>query len=221
MDGNVVWRFPEGSGRQERVERYCCNVICGAPTTSEVKGLRWDEMKIVTVMYLKVPDSPEQTQGHAQFLTEQETGENPVLCRQKGHEEVSWCTTDYVMVQRALEPHHILVQIEAHFWQTEMLSWNSGPNISIVCSIAYQLSMTMPSIDYHMWNAMYCLINSQLSLKQRNQFSICHRTRSLVQTQYMQRSIKQEVNQWQRNLKCCFTACGGRRLSHKNSSMHP
>ena len=32
--GNGVWRFPEGSGRQGRVERYCCNVICGAPTTS-------------------------------------------------------------------------------------------------------------------------------------------------------------------------------------------
>ena len=42
MDGNGVWRFPEGSGRQGRVERYCCNVICGAPTTSEVKGLRLD-----------------------------------------------------------------------------------------------------------------------------------------------------------------------------------
>ena len=40
MDGNGVWRFPEGSGRQGRVEKYCCNVICGAPTTSEVKGLR-------------------------------------------------------------------------------------------------------------------------------------------------------------------------------------
>ena len=38
------WRFPEGSGRQGRMERYCCNVICGAPTTSEVKGLRWDEI---------------------------------------------------------------------------------------------------------------------------------------------------------------------------------
>ena len=23
-----------------RVEKYCCKVICGAPTTSEVKGLR-------------------------------------------------------------------------------------------------------------------------------------------------------------------------------------
>ena len=43
MDGNGVWRFPEGSGRQGRVERYCCNVICGAPTTSEVKGQRRDE----------------------------------------------------------------------------------------------------------------------------------------------------------------------------------
>ena len=38
-------RFPEGSGRQERMERYCCNIICGAPTISKVKGLRWDEMR--------------------------------------------------------------------------------------------------------------------------------------------------------------------------------
>ena len=44
MDGNGVWRFPEGSGRQKSVERYFCNIICGSPTTSEVMGLRWDEM---------------------------------------------------------------------------------------------------------------------------------------------------------------------------------
>ena len=30
----------EGSGRQGRMERYWCNVICRAPTTSKVKGLR-------------------------------------------------------------------------------------------------------------------------------------------------------------------------------------
>ena len=35
-----VSSFPEGSGRRGRVERYYCNVICGAPMTSEVKGLR-------------------------------------------------------------------------------------------------------------------------------------------------------------------------------------
>ena len=40
MDRNGVWRFPEGYGRQRRVEMYCCNVIFGAPTTSVVKGLR-------------------------------------------------------------------------------------------------------------------------------------------------------------------------------------
>ena len=34
----------EGSGKQGMMERYCCNVICGAPTTSKVKGLR-DEAK--------------------------------------------------------------------------------------------------------------------------------------------------------------------------------
>ena len=33
-------RVPEGSGRHEKVERYCCDVICGAQTTAEVKGLR-------------------------------------------------------------------------------------------------------------------------------------------------------------------------------------
>ena len=43
MDGYGVLRFPEGSGRQGRMERYCCNVICGAPTTSKVYGLRWDD----------------------------------------------------------------------------------------------------------------------------------------------------------------------------------
>ena len=45
MDGNGIWRIPEGSGRQGRMERYCCNVTCGSPTTSAVKGLRWEEMK--------------------------------------------------------------------------------------------------------------------------------------------------------------------------------
>ena len=30
----------EGSGRQARVEKYCCNVIRGAPMTSEVKEPR-------------------------------------------------------------------------------------------------------------------------------------------------------------------------------------
>ena len=39
MDRNGIWRFPEGSRRQGRIERYCCNVICGTPTTSEVEGL--------------------------------------------------------------------------------------------------------------------------------------------------------------------------------------
>ena len=43
MVRNGVWRFPEGSGRQGRVERYCCNVICGALLTSEVKDLRYDD----------------------------------------------------------------------------------------------------------------------------------------------------------------------------------
>ena len=31
--------IPEGSGSRGKVERYCCNVICGAPTTAKIKGL--------------------------------------------------------------------------------------------------------------------------------------------------------------------------------------
>ena len=47
MDGNGVWRFPEGSGRQGRVERYCCNVICGGSTTKvEMRDERVYEMVI-------------------------------------------------------------------------------------------------------------------------------------------------------------------------------
>ena len=40
MDRNGLWRFHEVSGRQGRMERYCCNVMYGAPKTTEVKGLR-------------------------------------------------------------------------------------------------------------------------------------------------------------------------------------
>ena len=43
-----------GSGIQGRMERYCCNVICGAPTTSEVKGLRDERDLIVDIKHLKI-----------------------------------------------------------------------------------------------------------------------------------------------------------------------
>ena len=39
--------FGDSLRAAEDRERYCCNIICGAPTTSEVKGLRWDEREIV------------------------------------------------------------------------------------------------------------------------------------------------------------------------------
>ena len=39
MGRNEVWTFPEGSRRQGKVQRYCCNAICGALTTVKVKGL--------------------------------------------------------------------------------------------------------------------------------------------------------------------------------------
>ena len=45
MDRNGVWRFPEGSERQRKLERYCCNVIYGVQTSVKVKGLIWDKMR--------------------------------------------------------------------------------------------------------------------------------------------------------------------------------
>ena len=39
MDNDEVWRHPEGSRRQGKVERYCYRVICDAPTTDNVKRL--------------------------------------------------------------------------------------------------------------------------------------------------------------------------------------
>ena len=37
---------PWGQRKTGKVGGYCCNIICGAPTTTEVKGLRWDVMNI-------------------------------------------------------------------------------------------------------------------------------------------------------------------------------
>ena len=56
---------------------------------------------------------------------------------------------------------------------------------SIVCWIAHQLSMALLSTDCHWWSAKSGFMNSQLSLKQRKQFSICHRARPHGQTQYL------------------------------------
>ena len=44
--------YPEGSGRQGKVEGYCCNVICGAPTAAKVKGLRWDEIRHINKNFI-------------------------------------------------------------------------------------------------------------------------------------------------------------------------
>ena len=40
MDRNGFWIFPEGIVKQGTLERYSCIVICRAPTTIKVKGLR-------------------------------------------------------------------------------------------------------------------------------------------------------------------------------------
>ena len=42
----IGMEIPWGQRKKGRVDKYCCHVTCGAPTTSEVKGLRRDEMYI-------------------------------------------------------------------------------------------------------------------------------------------------------------------------------
>ena len=154
---------------------------------------------------------PEQTKEHVGFLAEQDSERNPVLCRQKNRKK-------FHVAVKSSRTTHVLVQMEAYLWQIKILSWQGGPHISYVLN---QLPTIIPPTNCHRWNAMYCLMNSELLLKQRQQFGICHRTRLLVQTKYLQRSIKQEVNQWQRHLQSCFTAYEGGRLSHTNSRMQP
>ena len=39
MDRPGVRQFPEGSGKQGKLEETGCAIICGAPTTLAVKGL--------------------------------------------------------------------------------------------------------------------------------------------------------------------------------------
>ena len=39
MDRPGVRQVPEGSGKQKKMEKTGCKIICGAPTTLAVKGL--------------------------------------------------------------------------------------------------------------------------------------------------------------------------------------
>ena len=39
MDRPGVWKVPEGSGEQRRMEKTGCKIICGVPMTLAVKGL--------------------------------------------------------------------------------------------------------------------------------------------------------------------------------------
>ena len=39
MDGPGVQQVPEGGGKQGKMEKTGCKIICGTPTTLAVKGL--------------------------------------------------------------------------------------------------------------------------------------------------------------------------------------
>ena len=49
MDRPEVRQVPEGSGEQVKMEETGCEIICGAPTTHEVKGRR-DESSHLSTM---------------------------------------------------------------------------------------------------------------------------------------------------------------------------
>ena len=52
MGGNWVRRFHEGSGRHEKVENYCYNVIYGARTSVKAYGLRYERERMTYTMYV-------------------------------------------------------------------------------------------------------------------------------------------------------------------------
>ena len=77
--------------------------------------------------------TPEQTQGHARFLAEQESGRNPVLCRRKGHEKVSWCTID-------------------SWWSTEL--WTPPPSPRPLLSAGGSLLLTDNNAILQRWTKL-------------------------------------------------------------------
>ena len=55
---NGVRKVPEGSGEYGEMEETGCEIICGAPTTLEVKGLMMMMMKVVLFeLYMFIPVS--------------------------------------------------------------------------------------------------------------------------------------------------------------------
>ena len=47
MDRPGIWQVPEGSGKQEKMEKTGCKIICGDPTTLAVKGLMMMMMVLI------------------------------------------------------------------------------------------------------------------------------------------------------------------------------
>ena len=91
--------------------------------------------------------------------------------------------------------------------------FNSVPN-------ARHLSMIMLLTDYHRYSAIFFLMNFQPLQKQGKQFNICLLVKHKVLMQFLLNSIKLMDYQCQKQ-PSCFSACGGRRISHKTSRMLP
>ena len=54
MDRPGVRQVPDGSGKQGKMEKTGCKIICGAPTTLMVKGLMMMMMMMMMVMTLEM-----------------------------------------------------------------------------------------------------------------------------------------------------------------------
>ena len=52
MDRPGVWQVPEGSGKQGKMEKTGCDIICGAPTTFAVQGLMMMTMMMMMMMMM-------------------------------------------------------------------------------------------------------------------------------------------------------------------------
>ena len=59
MDRPGVRQVPEGSGKQGKMEKYGCKIICGAPTTLTVKGFMRMRTVIIPLTIVYTQNSPD------------------------------------------------------------------------------------------------------------------------------------------------------------------
>ena len=120
------------------------------------------------------------------------------------------------MVPRAQEPPHSLVQMELVFWLIKKLSWKDGLNALIVSSsINDEAINRLPQVDCNPLLDEFPNVSETVKAIKRPSSGKTPGSDEI----YLQNPTKQEVIQLQRNWQSCFTLCGIKKPSLKNSKM--